>query len=262
MDDNAPAVDPYFVSFAGRLADASGAVIRKYFRQPVDIEAKADASPVTVADRAAEAAIRDLIAETYPDHGIFGEEHGQEGMDADLIWVIDPIDGTKSFISGVPLFGTLIALLRDGQPVLGVIDQPILRERWIGGTGHPTTLNGKPAHVRACEDIARASVFTTSPDMFDDSTAPRYARLRETAGLVRHGADCYAAGLVASGHVDILCEGSLQPYDYCALVPVIQNAGGIVTDWEGRPMDLSSEGLILAAGDPEVHRQGLRLLSR
>ena len=168
-------VEPELVAFAGRLADASGAVIRQYFRQPVDVEAKADLSPVTIADRAAETAIRELIAETFPAHGIFGEEHGRERIDADNVWVIDPIDGTKSFISGVPLFGTLIALVRDGRPVLGVIDQPVSRERWVGAAGHPTTLNGARAHVRACRDLSRASVFTTSPDMFDAASWRRFS---------------------------------------------------------------------------------------
>lgn len=254
-------VDPDLVAFAGRLADASGAVIRRYFRQPFDVEAKPDASPVTIADRAAEQAIRSLIADHYPRHGIFGEEHGRERLDADFVWVIDPIDGTKSFISGVPLFGTLIALVRDGRPVLGVIDQPISGERWVGGTGHPTTLNGVPARVRTGVPLSRASLFTTSPDMFDGATAPRYDRLRTAAGLVRHGADCYAAGLLASGHVDLVCEGSLQPYDWCALVPVIENAGGIATDWAGEPLGIASDGLFLAAGDPGLHREALALLA-
>jgi len=249
------------VALAGALADAAGAVVRRYFRTRVAVEGKADKSPVTVADRDAEAAMRDLIAANHPDHGIVGEEHGAVRPDAEYVWVLDPIDGTKSFISGVPLFGTLIALLRDGVPVLGVIDQPILRERWLGARGRPTTLNGVPVATRACEDLRAATLFATSPDMFRGADAQAFARLAAAVGLVRHGADCYAAGLLASGFIDLIVEATLKPYDYCALAPVIEGAGGIITDWSGAKLGLGSDGRIAAAGDARAHGRALEMLS-
>ena len=243
------------------MADAGGEIARRYFRAGVSVDIKDDASPVTVADREIEAALRDLIESQFPDHGIFGEEQAAVRLDADHIWVLDPIDGTRSFIAGVPLFGILICLLRGGRPILGVLDQPILRERWIGGAGYPTTLNGAPVTARACPALGRAMMFTTSPDMFVGETAARYGRLRERVQLVRHGADCYAAGLLASGHADLMVEGSMQPYDYLPLVPVIENAGGIATDWAGAPLTLYSDGLMVAAGDPAIHAAALAALS-
>ena len=155
-----------FLTFAQRLADAAGEVIRPYFRKPLAIRDKADLSPVTAADREAEEVMRALIERHFPEHGILGEEFGSVREDAEFVWVLDPIDGTKSFISGVPLFGTLIALTRDRRPVLGVIDQPISRERWTGASGRPTTLNGAAIHCRACPMLAAATLFATTPDMF------------------------------------------------------------------------------------------------
>jgi inositol-phosphate phosphatase/L-galactose 1-phosphate phosphatase/histidinol-phosphatase len=249
-----------FIDLAERLADAAGAVIRPYFRSGLAVEAKADASPVTRADREAEAAMRALIEESYPGHGIIGEEYGPARADARHIWVLDPIDGTKSFIAGVPLFGTLIALLEDGAPVLGVIDQPILGERWLGAAGRPTTLNGAKAKTRPCGEIGRAILFATSPDMFEGADADAFARLGGAVALLRHGADCYAAGLLASGHIDLIVEAGLEPYDFCALIPVIEGAGGVITDWDGAPLGLGSDGHIAAAGDPAAHARVLALL--
>ncbi len=249
-----------FIDLAEKLADAAGAVIRPYFRSGVAVEAKADASPVTRADREAETAMRALIEEAYPGHGIVGEEFGTARADARHIWVLDPIDGTKSFIAGVPLFGTLIALLEDGAPVLGVIDQPILGERWLGAAGRPTTLNGAKARARRCSEIGRAILFATSPDMFEGADADAFARLGGAVAVLRHGADCYAAGLLASGHIDFIVEAGLEPYDFCALIPVIEGAGGVITDWDGAPLGLGSDGRIAAAGDPAAHARVLALL--
>jgi inositol-phosphate phosphatase / L-galactose 1-phosphate phosphatase / histidinol-phosphatase len=215
---------------------------------------------VTVADREAEAAMRALIAERFPDHGIVGEEHGRERADADYVWILDPIDGTKSFISGIPLFGTLIALLHEGSPVLGVIDQPISRERWRGIAGRGATLNGVPVRARECADLAAATLFSTSPDMFDDDEAARYRRLRSRVKLARYGADCYAYGLVATGFIDCVVEASLKPYDYCAPAAVIEAAGGIATDWQGRPLGLHSGSRVVCSGDRRVHDAALGLL--
>src|SRR6185503_13786150 len=166
-----------FLSLAVDLAEAAGAAIRPYFRQPIAVDDKPDLSPVTAADREAEAAMRRLIAARFPDHGIIGEEYGREREDAEFVWVLDPIDGTKSFISGVPLFGTLIALANRGRPILGIIDQPISRERWIGAVGRRTTFNGSTVHCRPCPKLAAATLFSTSPDMFKGADAAAQARV-------------------------------------------------------------------------------------
>jgi len=252
-------LDP-FLALAADLADAAGEAIRPYFRQPLAVTDKPDLSPVTAADRAAETAMRQLIAARFPDHGIIGEEFGQEREDAEFVWVLDPIDGTKSFISGVPLFGTLIALTRHGRPILGIIDQPISRERWIGAAGRATTFNGNPVRCRPCAALAAAAVFSTSPDMFKGRDAAAYGRVAAAAKLVRFGADCYAYGLLALGFIDLVIESSLKPYDFSAMVPVVEGAGGIATDWQSAPLSLASDGRVLVAGDRAAHRQALALL--
>ncbi|WP_374446255.1 histidinol-phosphatase [Stella sp.] len=249
------------LALAGRLADAAGAVIRPHFRSGVAIDDKADESPVTIADRDAETAMRRLIGDAFPDHGILGEEHGAVRLDAEFVWVLDPIDGTKAFISGVPVFGTLIALLQGGRPVLGVIDQPISGERWLGAEGHGTTLNGRPVRARACDRLDRATLFATSPDMFKGAEVDAFERLRRSVKLMRWGTDCYATAMVASGHADLVVESSLQPYDFCALVPVIEGAGGIATDWDGRPLRLGSGKRSAIAGDVRAHAAALECLA-
>ncbi|MGE0714179.1 MAG: histidinol-phosphatase [Alphaproteobacteria bacterium] len=258
---SAPACPPEAAALAQRLADAAGAVIRPHFRTPVAVDDKADSSPVTIADRDSEAAMRRLIEDAFPDHGILGEEHGSKATDAEFVWVLDPIDGTKAFISGVPVFGTLIALLRDGRPILGVIDQPISRERWVGISGVGTTLNGRPVHTRACPTLDRATLFATAPDMFKGADVDAFERLRRSVKLMRWGTDCYATAMVASGFADLVVEASLQPYDYCALVPVIEGAGGIATDWQGRPLTLGSDGRSAIAGDARAHAAALERLA-
>ena len=250
-----------FLALAADLADAAGEAIRPYFRQPIRVDDKADLSPVTVADRAAETAMRRLIAARFPDHGIIGEEFGPEREDAPFVWVLDPIDGTKSFISGVPLFGTLIALTERGRPVLGIIDQPISRERWVGAAGRATTFNGNPVRCRPCASLSAATVFATSPDMFRGPDAAAFSRVAAAAKLVRFGADCYAYGLLAHGLIDLVIESSLKPYDFSAMVPVVEGAGGIATDWQGAPLSLASDGRVLVAGARNAHRQALALLA-
>ncbi len=242
-----------FEALAPRLADRAGEVQRRYFRTPVAVETKADESPVTVADREAEAAMRELIRASFPDHGILGEEHGGDRLDAEFVWVLDPIDGTKAFITGRPLFGTLVALAHVGRPVLGVIDQSILRERWLGLAGVPTTWNGRPSRARPCADIADAVLLTTSPDTF--APGPErdgFGRVRDRVRLPLYGGDCYAYGQVALGFADLVVEVGLQAYDFMALAPVLEGAGGQLTDWEGRPVGLASDGRVVAAGDARV----------
>jgi len=250
-----------FLALAADLADAAGEAIRPHFRQPIAVTDKPDLSPVTVADRTAEAAMRRLIAARFPEHGIIGEEYGPERADAEFVWVLDPIDGTKSFISGVPLFGTLIALARHGRPILGIIDQPISRERWVGAAGRPTTFNGTTIRCRPCASLAAATVFSTSPDMFKGADAAAHARIAKAAKLQRFGADCYAYGLVALGFIDLVIEASLKPYDFSAMVPIVEGAGGIATDWQSSPLSLASDGRVLVAGDANAHREALALLA-
>ena len=250
-----------YIDFAHALADASGGAIRRHFRTPFSVEDKADASPVTVADREAERAMRELIAERYPDHGIVGEEFGSERPDADEVWVLDPIDGTRAFVAGKPIFGTLIALLRDGRPLLGVIDQPVLGERWVGAAGTVSRFCGNPIHTRSCADIDRAILNTTSPDLFRGADRDGFLRLSARVRSTLYGGDCYAYGLLASGHIDLVAEAGLKTYDYCALVPVVEGAGGRITDWEGNPLGAGSDGRVIAAGDGRAHGQALELLS-
>lgn len=250
------------LALAHALADAAGAVQRRYFRQPITVETKADASPVTVADREAEAVMRELIARTFPGHGVLGEEHGATDLDAEFVWVLDPIDGTKSFITGRPVFGTLVALLQDGVPILGIIDQAIVRDRWMGVRGQPSTLNGNPARVRACAGLAQAVSSTTSPRLFPDSASlAAYERVEAEARLAMFGGDCTAYGQLASGFLDVIVEAGLDSYDFAALVPVVTGAGGVMTDWAGAPLTLASAGDVVAAGDLRVHAATLAHLA-
>lgn len=244
------------ITLALRLADAAGAAIRPFFRAPCRIDDKADASPVTEADQAAELAMRTLIEEAFPDDGIIGEEYGTVREGASRQWVLDPIDGTRSFIVGRPIFGTLIALLQDGWPVLGIIDQPISGERWVGAMGLPTTFNGKPARTRACRALRGAQLATTSPHLFGEHEGEHYLGLAAavSGGAMRqgpvYGGDCYNYGLLASGHIDIVCESGLKLYDFAALVPVVEGAGGRMADWSGEPLTEASDGSVIALGDP------------
>ena len=250
------------LALAERLADAGRQAARHHFRTPVAVDDKPDASPVTVADREAESAMRRIIEDTHPDHGIVGEEHGTVRADADYVWVLDPIDGTKQFISGKPTFGCLIALVHRGRPVLGVIDMPAIGERWVGAAGRATLFTDAHGEVRAetrrCPQLDAATLCATSPGMFaeaDDNAA--FERLRARAKLTLYGGDCHNYGLLAAGYLDLVCEAGMSYYDYAALVPVIEGAGGTITDWQGRPLGPQSDGRVLAAGDPNLHAQAL-----
>ncbi len=246
--------------FAEAMADRARGIALRYFRQPLNVETKADLSPVTLADRTIEAELRRMIAETYPEHGVFGEEEEATGIDRRHVWVIDPIDGTKSFVTGMPLFGTLIALLEDGVPRLGLIEASAMTERWLGIAGAATTLNGAPCRTSACTKLDQARMFTTSPEMFSGDDAGRYQALASRVKVKRYGGDCYAYGLVASGHIDIVIEASLKPYDYLPCVSVIEAAGGVITDWSGQALSLNSDGRVIVAATPELHTEMLSLL--
>jgi inositol-phosphate phosphatase / L-galactose 1-phosphate phosphatase / histidinol-phosphatase len=239
------------IVLANALADAAGDVIRPYYRAEFGLESKGDATPVTLADRAAEAAIRVILETERPGDGIIGEEYGSVREGAARQWVIDPIDGTTSFVAGRPIFGTLIALMQDGWPVLGVIDQPILRERWVGVTGQGTNFNGKPVRTRPCPELKDATLATTGPSYFTDHEGEHFMALAAKTAHRRliWGGDCYNYGLLASGHIDIVVEAGLKIHDFAALIPVIEGAGGMMCDWSGDPLSATSKGDVIALGD-------------
>jgi histidinol phosphatase-like enzyme (inositol monophosphatase family) len=251
------------IAGAGAAADVAGAVIRPYFRAGTSVDEKTDRTPVTVADRTAEQAMRAVLAERFPDHGVLGEEFGLDRPEAALRWVLDPIDGTRAFITGRPTFGTLIALFREGRPIVGIIDQPVTGERWIGVIGRPTTFHGPfggRAGCRPCPSLADAELSCTSPEMFGPDT-PRWERLRQSVRRNSWGGDCYAHGLVALGQIDIILEADMKVWDWGALVPVIEGAGGSVTDWHGQPLTAEGDGRVLSAGDKRLLPAILRELN-
>lgn len=239
------------IALANRLADAAGAAIRPLFRADFAHEAKVDASPVTEADRAAEAAIRAILDRECPTDAVIGEEYGVKDGTSGRSWVIDPIDGTISFMAGRPIFGTLIALLQDGFPVLGVIDQCVAGERWVGAMGHGATLNGRPASTRRCRSLADAALASSGPQYFDDHSAEHFMALAaKTNRRTVWGGDCYNYGLLASGHIDLVVETGLKLHDFAALVPIVEGAGGQMCDWNGEPIHAESSGHVIALGDP------------
>ncbi|MCX6936608.1 MAG: histidinol-phosphatase [Verrucomicrobia bacterium] len=249
---------PYH-AFIAELAAESGDFIRPFFgRTDLAVENKGDASPVTAADRGAEELLRRRINARFPEHGIIGEEMGAERADAEWVWVLDPIDGTKSFITAVPLWGTLIGLLHHGQPVLGCIHQPILGQLLIGDN-ITTTLNGRPVRCRATRPLAEATVLTS-----DYQNLARYQdpaaceRLVTRARLTRTWGDCYGYLLLACGHADVALDPIMNPWDIAALVPVVRGAGGVITDWQGGPAYPAEH--TIAATTPELHAEVLRTL--
>ena len=246
-----------FLEIAHKLADAARPVVRKYYRTPVAVDVKADDSPVTIADREVERTMRDILGKELPDHGILGEEYGRENVDAEYVWVLDPIDGTKSFISGKPSFATLIALCHRGKPVLGIIDQAITEERWVGMMGKASTMNGKEISARECEDLKSATFFTTAPELFRDNAKKAYDAVSTQCRVPMYGVDAYAYGLTALGLADTVVEIGLQAYDFCALVPVVEGAGGVMSDWSGKELTIDSDGAVIASGDARCHQDVL-----
>ena len=240
------------ILLVNRLADAAGIAIRPFFRSDFAHETKGDASPVTEADRAAEAAIRAILDTECPHDAIVGEEYGTKPGTSGRSWIIDPIDGTVSFMAGRPIFGTLIALLSEGWPVMGVIDQCISGERWLGVAGQGTTLNDKPVRTRSCTSLSGAVLASTGPQYFDDHNAERFMALaaKTTHKRMVWGGDCYNYGLLAAGHIDLVVESGLKLHDFAALVPIVEGAGGMMCDWKGEPLHAASEGDVIALGDP------------
>lgn len=250
-----------FLATANEALVESSATIKRYFRQRVPVESKADASPVTVVDQKVEAQIRKVINERHPDHGIFGEEHGIDRSESDYEWVIDPIDGTKSFISGMPTFGTLIGLTHQSSAMIGVIDMPVLNERWVGVAGEVTTHNGSACKVSEVQTLGQATLYCTEPAMFDPMQLGHFERLSEKVKLRRFGGDCYCYGLLASGQIDLVVEGRLHYYDVMALIPVVEGAGGVISGWDGQSLKRDGDGLVIAAATPQLHEAALEILS-
>lgn len=240
------------IALALRLADAAGAAIRPHFRSGLVADRKTDASPVTLADRAAEEAMRAILKAEVPADTVIGEELGATAGTSGRSWVLDPIDGTTGFLAGRPLFGTLIALVIEGFPVLGVIDQPILQERWLGVLGRPTTFNGQPVRTRACAQLANAALATTGPHYFNEHDGSHFMALAAETDHKRMvmGGDCYNYAMLASGHLDVVCEAGLKLHDWAALVPIVEGAGGTMADWNGEPLYAGSDGHVIALGDP------------
>jgi myo-inositol-1(or 4)-monophosphatase len=253
-----------FASFVDQLASVSGETILPFFRTALAIENKKAGGfdPVTAADRAAEDAMRALIRKQFPAHGILGEEYGSERTDAEYVWVLDPIDGTKSFISGMVAWGTLIGLMRFGEPVFGMMHQPFTRERFAGdggGARYRGPTGNRDLRVRACASLRDAVLFTTSPLLMNAADRAAFARVENAVKLSRYGGDCYAYCMLAAGHIDLVIETEIKPHDIVPLIPIIAGAGGIVTTWENGPP--SRGGRIVVAGDKRMHQAALELLN-
>ena len=254
-----------FAAFVDELATISGETMRPFFRSAIDVQNKSRSGgfdPVTAADRAAEAAMRALIDRTFPAHGIIGEEFPAERPDAEYVWILDPIDGTKSFISGMPAWGTLIALTRRGEPIYGMMHQPFTREHFSGdgsGARYRGPAGDRILRVRACAALKDAIMLTTSPLLMNEADRRCFGRVEQAVRLARYGGDCYADCVLAAGHVDLIIETELKPHDVLALIPIIEGSGGVMTTWEdGRP---HGGGRIIAAGDRRVHAAAMALLN-
>ncbi len=256
-----------FTAFIDRLATAAGETILPFFRTSLlGVENKCDArgfDPVTEADRAAEAVMRRMIKASFPQHGIVGEEFGNQDEDAEYVWMLDPIDGTKSFIAGFPIWGTLIALLHRGMPVYGMMHQPYIGERFSGdnrSASYQGPSNGRKLAVRRCASLKEATSFTTSPLLMNADDRAAFGKVEAEVRLTRYGGDCYSYCMLAAGHLDLVIETELKPYDIAALIPIITGAGGVITTWEGEPAQ--GGGRVVATGDPRVHEAALKLLNR
>ncbi len=247
------------ILLARRLAEAAAEAAMPHFRSRLAIETKDDCSPVTIADRAAEAAMRQILQSDRPHDGIYGEEFGVSAGTSGRIWILDPVDGTRAFITGRPLWGTLIALVEDGQPILGLIHAGAARDQWIGClVPTPRTwLNGQEVQVRPCAALSAARAATTHPLAFSAAGHGAFQRVGRGVADLLFGGDCFNYGMLAAGHLDLVMEEGLKPYDWAALVPVVQGAGGLITDWRGQPLTLSGTGQVLACGDKRVHQQAL-----
>lgn len=250
-----------YLATAHRIADCARALIKKDFRHHSGLQIKPDGSPVTRTDLEVEEAARAAILKNHPDHEFFGEETGHTGHSHEWLWVIDPIDGTRSYATGKHTFGTLIALLHHGSPVIGIIDQAILEERWVGIAGQAALYNDQPCSASKTQNLSQARLCITSPDMFDPIQQIKAEDLSDQCGFRVFGGDCYNYGLLALGCNELVCEASLKPYDYMALVPIIEGAGGAIRDWNGELLNINSCGEVLAAANPVLLEQALSVLN-
>ncbi len=248
------------LAFANRMADSSRAVINEHLDFAASFDTKNDSSPVTVVDRKVEETLRAMITEAYPEHGILGEEFAANKLDAEFVWVIDPIDGTKAFITGMPIYGTLIALARNGVPILGIIDQPATNERWAGVEGEPSTYNGQVISTRACASLSDAIVANGNPESLNPGETAAFTELKKQTKWRLYGGNCYIYGRLAMGRADVSVDCGLDPFDYCALDVVVRGAGGCMSDWEGERLTIRSGHRVIASGDPAIHRQAVEIL--
>jgi len=249
------------IAFAELLADEARTILRASDASPTDIQYKADDSPVTDLDRRIEARLRALIDDRYPEHGILGEELGGRDLDAELVWVLDPIDGTAAFIAGIPVYGTLIGLAHHGRPFIGVIDHPATDDRWVGLAGHFARHNGNAVHTRCCERLADAFVTNSNPDFLSSDEMSAFTLLKSRVRYMQYGGSCYAYAMLASGRTDIGLDANFDTFDVFAPAAVIEGAGGIVSDWSGKGIDLDWQGQILAAGCAQMHAQAMAILA-
>jgi histidinol phosphatase-like enzyme (inositol monophosphatase family) len=247
--------------FAEELADESRVILNDAADRLPEVDIKSDQSYVTDTDRAVEQRLREMIERAFPDHGIMGEEFGARDVDAEYVWVLDPIDGTAAFVAGIPVFGTLIGVARRGRPWIGIIDHPATAERWVGIAGERASLNGKPIRTRACAGLAPALMTNSNPDFFEPAERAAFETLRPQLRYTQYGGSCYAYGVLASGRTDLAIDGGLDTVDIFAPAAVIEGAGGIVTDWTGAGLTLEWKSLVLAAGDPALHAEALSVLS-
>lgn len=243
-----------------RIAGIAAEAARGYFRGRLGIEFKADESPVTQADKAVENEVRTYLQQHFPDHGIFGEEHGFAGSDRTEVWIIDPIDGTRSFLSGHPLFGFLLGFLRDGIPQLGVIAMPALDETFLGVRGQGATLNGQPIQVSDRTRLDEAVLYVNEGDKIHRDYPELFTRLMQAGQTRRFAYDCYPHALLAAGHVDAVIDYDLQPYDFLPVSAIVEAAGGVITDWHGNPLGLDSDGRVITAATPQLHAGLLALI--
>lgn len=251
-----------YLQFAHSLADAARQVTLGYFRTHVAVQNKADASPVTIADKTAEQRLREQIAAHFPTHSIIGEEHENTVGDSEYEWIIDPIDGTRSFISGYPLYGTLIALLKNGEPIVSIIDMPALNERFFATADMPTQCrdaqNTRQIHSRDTQNLADAMLFSTDYGMFNNTENQRLNPLRQAVAMVRYNGDCYLYAMLAAGWIDVVAEADLKVYDFMPLKLIVEQAGGVISDWQGRALTKDSSGQVLAAANVALHRLALQ----
>ena len=249
------------ISFANHLADESAKIIKQYFRKSFKVENKEDESPVTVADKKTELKIRELIENKYPNHGILGEEFEKKDTKSEYLWVIDPIDGTRSFVAGHKDFGTLIALLHNNKPIIGIINCPMHEERWVGIENKKTTLNGSEVFTSNINALDQSYVCTSGLYFNNDHFRKGFKKIIEQSNYHRFGGDCYMYGMLASGLIEVVIEDTLKVHDYMALIPVIEGSGGKISDKYGNPIDLNSEGSVVVSANEKLHKQLIGIIN-